>query len=495
MSYAKTDLGNAEFFVARHGTSLRYVRERKQWLVWEGGRWRRDVTGHAERAAKDTVRDLFLLAADLDGDAQKDAARWALTSQSEAKLRALLKVAESEPGIAIAAEDLDRDPYLLTCANGTLDLRRGELRPASPIHLISLGNDVVFDPDATCPRWLKFLHDVFNGDTDLVAFFRRLAGYFLTGDTKEHKMFVAHGSGCNGKTTAEETIKKLLGGLAATSAFDTFVRSRGDRGPRNDIARLHRARLVVANESGQGHRLDEALIKTLTGGDTIAARYLYAEHFEFQPHFKLLLVTNHRPKVDGSDDAIWRRLRLIPFEVSFEGREDRDLPAKLEAELPGILAWAVEGCLEWQRSGLGSTPKVANATASYRAEEDVLGAFLTDNCVHEGEVLAADFRDAFAHYCRDIGEREMAANVLGKQLAAKGIEERQTREGRIYNGIRLLQEGEASPAVTGYPGNSPSRARASRELRASPVTPVTENGDRPTATLDEDASEAAEVLF
>lgn len=211
-----------------------------------------------------------------------------------------------------------------------------------------------------------------------------------------------------------------------------------DRGPRNDLARLHRARLVTAAESGEGRRLDEATVKEITGGDAIAARFLYGEHFEFTPQFKLLLVTNHRPKVDGDDDAIWRRLRLVPFEQSFEGREDRGLVDKLEAELPGILAWAVGGCLEWQRDGLGTAGAVTRATAEYRQDEDVLGAFLEERCELGGETATTELRDAYERFCAELGEKPLAANMLGRRLGRRGIRRQQRAGGaRVYVGVQV----------------------------------------------------------
>lgn len=179
----------------------------------------------------------------------------------------------------------------------------------------------------------------------------------------------------------------------------------------------------------------------LTGGDTVAARFLYGEHFEFRPRFKLFLVTNHRPKVDGDDGAIWRRLRLVPYTVSFEGHEDKGLAwpgSSLEAELPGILAWAVEGCLEWQRDGLGLPPAVKQATSDYRADEDVLGAFLAERCRLDGSVEAGSFRDAYEAFCKEVGERPLSAGVLGKSLVRRGIRVEKMRSGRTYHGVELL---------------------------------------------------------
>ena len=434
-----TDLGNARRLAARHGHELRYVHSWDAWLIWNGRRWRRDRTGEIDRRAKQTVASIYAEAATIeDDDERRLIAKHAVKSEAESRLRAMVKLATSEPGIAVAVEDLDVDPYLLSCANGTLDLRTGELREADPRDLLTRGTDVSYKPGAKCPRWRSFLAEVLSGDVELGTFLQRLIGYSLTGDTREHVMAVLHGGGCNGKTTTVEIVKRILGDLASSAAFDTFAKVAADRGPRNDLARLHGARMVVASESGEGRQLDETTVKQLTGGDTVAARFLYGEHFEFVPTFKLWVVTNHRPRVDGEDDAIWRRLRLIPFEQSFEGRKDPALRGALEAELPGILAWAVKGCLAWQREGLGNAAAVETATRGYREEEDVLGAFLAERCVHDGEVEASELRAAYEAFCAALGERPLASRVLGRRLARKGIEVRRGAQGRrFYVGMSL----------------------------------------------------------
>jgi putative DNA primase/helicase len=437
-TFALTDLGNAELFAMMHSGRLKFVKARRHWHVWQTGRWRRDPDGEADRAAKLVARELLIRAANIeDPDGRKKAAAWALQSQSEQRIRAMLSLAGTEAEIALDPEQLDADPWLLTCANGTLDLRTGTLREHDPGDLISLATDVSYNPDATCQRWLRFLREVFQDDHDLVGFVRRAVGYSLTGDTREHILFVLHGSGCNGKSTLVETVHRVCGDLACTSPFDSFARVR-DRGIRNDVARLHRARLVIAAESGEGRRLDEATVKILTGGDTVAARFLYAEFFEFRPSFKIWLVTNHRPRVDGDDDAIWRRLRLVPFNVSFLGREDQGLRAALEAELPGILAWAVQGCLEWQRHGLGLPAAVDAATREYREDEDVLGAFIDERCILDGEIDASTLREAYEQFCKQLGERPLPASVLGKRLAKRAVTTRRGTGGaRTYCGLRL----------------------------------------------------------
>lgn len=463
---ARTDLGNAELFVAEHSTSFRWVAENRRWLVWHRDRWRADVTKAVERAAKQTVKDMLPRAAEIETDDDRaKAAKWAATSQGEARINALLALARTEKPIVVTANDLDAHPYLLSCANGTLDLSTSTLRPADPADLLTRGTDVPYDPHAKCPRFERFLTEVFDSDTNVIAFLQRLVGYCLTGDTREHLIAVLHGTGCNGKSTLLETLKQLLGDLAVTAAFDTFTRTRGDRGPRNDLARLRGARLVTASESGEGRRLDEATVKEITGGDTIAVRFLYGEHFELKPNFKLLLTTNHRPRVDGDDDAVWRRLRLIPFDQSFEGREDHDLPAKLTAELPGILAWAVRGCTDWQHQGVGQAGAVTRATTEYRTEEDTLGAFLADRCAFSGETAATDLRTAYEDWCRELGERPLSGVALGKRLARRGITSRRGAKGtRIYVGIEVTGDGSDSEI-----GNSP-HTHARDPLSDSSVT-------------------------
>ena len=243
---------------------------------------------------------------------------------------------------------------------------------------------------------------------------------------------VLHGPGTNGKSTLIDVIKRVLGDHALTAAFDTFTRQRDIGKTRNDLARLHRARLVVAAESNEGRRLDEAVVKLITGGDSIAVRFLYQEIFEYTPEFKLMLVTNNRPKVEGADDAIWRRIRLIPFEVSFKGRADLGLKETLFTELPGILAWAVAGCLAWQSEGLGETAAVEDASREYRQESDVLGAFLAERCEMDGETEVAEVRRAYNEFRDQLNEPQVEPHVLGKALAKRGINSVRKQGTRCY---------------------------------------------------------------
>ena len=424
-------------FADRFAARLRYVRERKAWLAWGEGRWRVDVTGEAERAAKEIARERLRLAADLEGKERDRAAAWALHSQSDARLQAMLRQASSELPLVLRAEQLDADPMLLSCANGVIDLQTCSLRPHDPADLVSLGTEISYDPAATCPRWERFLVEVFAGDMELIAWLQRLVGYCLTGDVREHVVAVLHGTGGNGKDTFIKPLVRVLGDHALASPFATFMRTRDEGRPRNDLARLHRARLVVASESSEDRRLDEAVVKLVSGGGRVPARFLFGEFFEYAPRFKVWLVTNHRPRIDGNDDAIWRRLREIPFEVSFIGREDRTLDDKLADELPGILTWAVTGCCQWQARGLGTCGAVERATREYRLDEDVLGAFIADRCELAGEVEPHVLRAAYEAYSRDRGERPLTASHLGRRLKERGITRAKPAGALVYRGISL----------------------------------------------------------
>lgn len=470
-SYHRTDQGNAERLVATHGDDLRYV-PGLGWHHWTAQRWAPDEDGEAMRRMKATVRDLYTEAAALaDEDERKRAAAHAAKSDSEPRLRGAVTLAQSERDVIAPLEALDNRPNLLAVANGTVDLATGELRQARRDDLLTRGTAIAYDPDAQCPRFERFLTEVFAGDLELVEFIQRFAGYCLTGSTREQVLAVLHGGGGNGKSAFVNVLRALLGDLAATAPFDTFIAARGPRGPRDDLARLRGARLVTASESGEGRRLDEATVKEVTGGDTIAARHLYGRYFEFVPAFKVVLVTNHVPHVDADDEAIWRRLRLVPFTRRFEPGAEPDLAATLHDELPGILAWAVRGCVAWQHEGLGEAGAVRQATASYRADEDTIGRFLEETCQDGGEVPATTLRAAYQDWASTNGEPEMSAKTLGNRLKRRGIHaDRRSQGARVYAGISLSSD--VRCRYDGQNGNSP-RVREWEEVSktASPTAP------------------------
>ena len=343
----------------------------------------------------------------------------------------------------VTPSELDADLWLLNCRNGTVDLRTGKLLPHHPENLCTKQVPVVFDQQAKCPTWLAFLLRVMADNRALVQFLQRAIGYSLTGSTVEQVLFFFYGTGANGKSTFIETCRKLLGDYAQQADFDTFVTKKND-GPRNDLARLMGARFVAAVEAAQGRQLAENVIKQVTGGDTITARFLYHEHFEYLPQFKLFLVANHKPRVVGTDEAIWRRIRLVPFTVTIP-REQRDkqLLEKLQSELPGILAWAVRGCLKWQDDGLGEPVQVSEATEAYRRENDTLGDFIEEKCVIDPDesLEAGLLYETFTTWCEANGEEPLSQKSFGTQLHERGFQPIKQKGRRRWAGLHLRIEG------------------------------------------------------
>ena len=378
-----TDLGNAERLVERFGHEFRYCPENKCWYVYRKGIWIPDSGGgRMHRMAYKVARSIADEAKgeNLPSDELAELKKHARKSASKGRLRAMIDLARWFPGISVPVGLLDRDPWLLNCQNGTLDLRTGELKPHDPMDLITKMLPIDYDSEATCPVWETTLVKIMGGAEEKISFLKRVFGYGMTGMISEQCMFVLYGSGANGKSTILEIYRELLAGYAMHTTTASLLGSSGSP-IRNDLARLNGARFVSAVEIGMGKKLDEALVKQLTGGDQVTARFLYNEFFEYKPEFKLFIAANHKPDIQGVDHGIWRRIHLIPFDVTIPTEEiDRDLPDKLRAELTGILAWAVQGCREWQEHGLNVPASIANATAAYRDEMDIVAEFLNDRC-------------------------------------------------------------------------------------------------------------------
>jgi putative DNA primase/helicase len=392
------------------------------------------------RKAKATAQGIYLEVAGVTSeDARKDIAKWAMVSESEPRLRAMLALAQSEPGMAVTPDELDQDPMLLACQNGTLDLRTGTLRAAQREDLITRCVPVAFDPAATCPTFDAFLERIFAGNARVIDFLRRAIGYSLTGDTTEQCLFLLHGGGRNGKSTLLTAAVTMLGEYAMSTRSETFMLKKGDQIP-NDIAQLKGARLVIAVEAEAGHRIAESLIKTATGGDRLTARFLHGEYFGFTPTFKIFIAANHKPTIKGTDRAIWSRIKLVPFSVTIpDDQQDRHLANKLQAEWPGILAWAVRGCLTWQQAGLGEPEEVRAATAAYRDEMDVLGGFLRDDCMLEAgaRVTAGALYQVYEKWCHGNHEKPLSKRAVGLRLFERGFDKAKVDGERGWQGLRL----------------------------------------------------------
>ncbi|HTU59486.1 MAG TPA: phage/plasmid primase, P4 family, partial [Polyangiales bacterium] len=335
------------------------------------------------RMAEQTIRSLYQEAAELDdNDRRRALVDHARKSESHARLKSMISLASTQAEVAVRSADFDRDVWLLNCTNGVVNLRNGELRPHDPALLLTKVTRTGFVAEATCPRWEAFVLECMGGDQELAAYLQRVAGYALTGDIREHCLFFLCGGGANGKGSFVNTLVRLLGDYAKPGALDLLLEKRGEAHP-TEQADLFGARLVSVQEVEQGKPWAEATLKALTGGDPIKARRMREDFWTFEPTHKLLVSGNHKPRARGGDDGFWRRMRVIPFEVSFKGREDRTLGDKLAAEAPGILAWAVRGCLEWRRGGLAEPESVHAQTEAYRRESDSAAEFIATRCTFE----------------------------------------------------------------------------------------------------------------
>lgn len=438
-----SDLGNAQRLVQRHGDDLRYCYKWGSWLVWNGASWTVDDGAAIERRAKDTVKAIYVEAADLESSAaRKGLAAHALKSESAQRIRAMIDLARSEEGVPIAVQDMDTAPLMLNVENGIVDLTTGVLHPHDRSRMMTRTAPVRYDLDARCPLWESFLDTIMDGDEEVIGFLKRALGYSITGIATERVMFIMHGIGRNGKSTIIETINAILGDYSTRSPSDMLLARKGDAGIPNDIARLPGIRFTFASETGENGRLDEARIKDITSGDTLSARFLHQNLFEFRPQFKIWLATNHKPVIRGSDKAIWDRIRLIPFNIRIaEADADLDLQEKLVTEGSGILNWLIEGCLDWRGYGLFASDAVRNATEGYRSDMDAIGEFLADHCVIDpvGSITAAEMYTLYKRWTEETGEFEMSKRSLGMKLAERGFTPKQVGPQRVRTWIGIRE--------------------------------------------------------
>lgn len=446
-SWDGTDVANGEAFVADHADRARWCGPWGSWLVWDGSRWERDVRDRAVELAKDTARRLAEELATKVVPGESDAARRqrmakAAGFQNAGRIRAMLELARSDPKVSVVPDDLDADPWLLNTTTGTVNLRTGAARAHDPADLCTKVTKAGWHADAVAPIWHAFLSRILP-DPEVRAFVQAALGYACTGVIRDHVLCVAWGSGANGKSTLLDAVAEALGDYAQ-AAPPELIAPNHDEHP-TLMADLQGARLVVTSELDDGRRLAEATVKRLTGGDPVKARYMRQDLFQFNPTWHMWLGTNHRPRISGTDHAIWRRLRLIPFTVTVPDEEqDRQLPAKLAAEGPGILAWLLAGCAAWRTAGSLPNPlAVRMATDDYRAGQDALGAFLADRCHVEPDATgsAADMYASYRSWAESTGERILSQRRFGEGLAERGLEQYRTAAARRWRGVGLLSDG------------------------------------------------------
>ncbi|MBQ6040940.1 MAG: hypothetical protein IJL32_09230 [Oscillospiraceae bacterium] len=439
--YRFDDTGNAERLFDAFGDMLRFCYTDKKWLYYYEGKWYTDNIGYIRQLADSATmlqeQERVLYAH--DDDMLKAFDRHLKKSRSFAGKTNMIR--EAEHYAPILPQNLDRNRSVIGAKNGIIDLKTGELLPHDREAYITKQTTVPYNPDAPDPKlWLSFLSDIFGGDPYMLDYIQKCVGYSLTGSTSEQCAFFLFGTGRNGKSTFLEIVRGILGDYATNIQPQTImVNPKSGNAPSSDIARLKGARLVTSVEPNEGMRLDEGLLKQLTGDDVVTARKMFSEEFEFKPEFKLWMATNHKPLIRGTDTGIWRRIHLIPFEVQIPiERVDKKLKYKLVKESEGILKWAVQGCIKWSNEGLSMPAKVLDAVREYQHEMDVISAFLDACCVlGEGETKASRLYAVYAKWAEEHNEYLMSSTKFGTELKRKGIVKKNMPDGRYYVGITL----------------------------------------------------------
>ena len=436
-----TEAGAAERFARLHGDRVRFDHRRSLWLMWRSHRWEPDADAAVTRLALDFARTWQREAIEIpDPDQRAATVKFAIKLERRDAMNNALAIAKAIKPIADPGDAWDRDPYLLGAANGVVDLRTGQLRPGVPTDGITMQTAAAFDADAPCPRWRRFVSEIVGGDAAMVSFLQRAIGYSLSGITTEQVLFVLYGTGANGKGTLTNTLARALGDYGWNMPFAT-IEMHSRSGIPNDLAALMNRRFVIASETNDGARLNEARVKALTGCDPITARFLHGEFFTFEPVGKFWLSVNHKPVVRDDSLGFWRRIRLIPFTERFD--VNPSLADNLETEASGILAWCVAGCLAWQRDGLHPPAVVTEATRAYEEDSDPLAAFLDEACDRDPEATVGA-RQLFEHYRvwaeqHGLGDRErLSATMFGRKMSER-LTATKGRGGKVYFGLSIGQ--------------------------------------------------------
>lgn len=468
------DVGNADRLAKLTDGKLVYVPELNCMYLFDEQRWRpisdkelalarcigEGIIAQANRMLEDpaTIKD------NTKRQQAEKLLKFGRLSLNRKKLADMLEIFKSSN--QISAKNFDADKMLMGISNGVLDLETGKLLAASKMMYISRYSDISYKQDATCPRWLQFINEITCGDVEYAKFLQRMVGYILTGRTDEQVMFFLYGHGCNGKSTFMNIIQRLMGGYYHQINSDVLLQSNNSgKGANPSISKLNGSRLVVANELPEGSRMDENLVKSMTGNDVIVARQLYAKvELEYVPMFKLIMVGNHKPVIRDTSPGMWRRMILLPFNASFSQQQmDPQLMDKLYAELSGILNWALEGVQMWLKDGIkASIPNsIKSGIAEYRHESDLLAMFL-EECTSKGDFVYTDeLYDAFRKWAERDGDWKMTRNIMTKRLVEKGFEKGRHNSKAMIKGIKLKS------AFDDIPESIP---QASMGMRHAPAT-------------------------
>lgn len=436
------DTGNADRMIDLFGSAIRYSYIDKAWYIYNGSFWEMDESGIINKYVDmmiDTLKNEKVTIPDgMDEDKVKEAFKKFIKKTRSNRAKKSI-IDELQHRVPVLHREFDKDKTLLNSENGYVDLTNGILHDHDIHKMFSKQTNVEFTDNVDAPEWNSFLNQIFNNDQDLIHYIQKAVGYSLTGSVKEQVMFFLYGNGRNGKSVFIDTIADLLGNYAKTMQAESIMIRQTGGTANSDIARLEGARLVISSEPNEGVRLDEGLVKQLTGGDKVTARFLYGKEFEFEPEFKIWLATNHKPIIRGTDDGIWRRLMLIPFDVQIpDEKVDKDLKYKLKREEVGILNWAVDGAVMWQKEGLNPPQSVLDASQEYRSEMDTLDLFVNDKCevYKDYEAPAGQLFKLYKQWAMDNSEYSMSKQKFGSEMKAK-FKYKKKSNGRFYEGIEI----------------------------------------------------------
>lgn len=431
-----TELGNAERIAHEYGHVIKYVSD-MGWLIWDGKRWKIDTKKEIERITNKVLRGLYKSDDEME-------TKWArMCERRNIRMNSIKDLMPLVPG---EREEFDKYKYLFNVSNGIVNLKTGKLQAHDRNLNLTKITNVEFDEQAKCPEWLNFLEQIFLGDKELIEYMQRLIGYSLTGEITEQIMVFLIGGGSNGKSTFINIIKDLIGEYGKQAKSDTFIKKK-ETGANNDIARLVGSRFVSAIESEDGEVLSEAFVKQITGGEPVLARFLRQEYFEFIPEFKVFFTTNHKPVIKGTDEGIWRRIKLVPFNLQLpKQKRDLKLSEKLSLEMPGILNWAIEGCMKWQKMGLNEPKKVSKATGDYKEEMDIIGPFLFERCYVDvaQKISAKELYEVYSNWCYQNGEFALKNRAFYRVLETQGFKKERGAGNKYFIIGVTLQERKVS---------------------------------------------------
>jgi len=497
-----TDSGNAKRLAAEYGDRIRFCGPWKSFLTYDGRRWQTDsnhmVKQYAMQIPSLIIKDIAKVG---DRDYQESILKWAHRSQSSRAIRDMIYLIDAL--VPVDAAELDSHALLFNCANGTIDLETGELRKHDPTDYITRVSEIPYDPEAACPTWLNCIKTIVNHDDDLQDYLWRFFGYCLTGDTREHRLPIFHGDGSNGKSTILKTIMAVMGEDYSTKVARDLLTVQRHQSHPTGVCDLFGRRLAAAIETGEWERLDEPLIKELTGGDTVKARRLFENFWQFEPTHKIVICTNHKPRVVGRDHAIWRRIDLVPFDVQFwdpqkgesgrpEFRVDRSMDDRLIAERPGILAWLVRGCLAWQKDGLPQPEAVRVATEKFRNSQDDVPDFVRDCCVESADEMVPSDTLRKAYNDWKGGKNPLSSRSFKQKMEAAGYRCEKCKSGphkdrMCWQGLGLQEK------------NQETNQAERREAETLPLSPIgkgvcREGTGKPSAILRSNCPDCSHPL-